>query len=126
MNVLRKILVETGGVLLILFGIFHASFWILFDWKADLPNLEILNSSIMQILNITLVTLLISRGILLLACKQEILDSKLGRGLLTIISLFFAVRLVCEFVFPEGSVAMACLLFICTLVYFVPVAVQSK
>lgn len=119
MEKINRILIITGGILLLFFGTFHSFLWILFDWGNDLPKLTIENSNIMQMLNIGLISFLFSFGFIFLRYRR-LFYNPLGRALLFVAALFFGIRLITEFVFPDGSLALGVVLFITTLVYLVP------
>ncbi|MDR2906423.1 MAG: hypothetical protein LBU91_00320, partial [Bacteroidales bacterium] len=62
MEKFRKMLVITGGIVSLLWGLFHISFWFApypFDWANELPKLTQLNSNVMQMLNIAVVVTLL-------------------------------------------------------------------
>lgn len=122
----NKIKLTTGGVILILLGIFHAAFWNLFDWNTELTKLNQDNSSLVQMMNICTICYLSLMGIILLLCRSEILYSKTGRLLLLSLSIFFAVRLVLEFVFPGSSLLMAGILLFCVLIFLIPLLERKK
>ena len=123
---MRKIFVTIGGVLLILFGLFHLSFWSLFDWENELVKLNPANSNIMQMLNIGSFVILFSLGFILLYLRKEILSTQLGRAILFVSSLFFFARLIMEFVFKKPALPIVVVLFICVLVYLIPALTCNK
>jgi hypothetical protein len=128
MEKIRKILVTIGGIVSLLWGLFHISFWFspLFDWTNELPKLNQLNSNVMQMLNIAVIVPLLSIGVVILVCRKDILETKLGRGLLIVLALFWIARLIGEFAFPEGSAGLGVALFICVLIYLIPAVITNK
>ncbi len=122
---LNKILVVAGGGLLILLGLAHISFWHIFDWKNELVHLSQDNMGMMQIFNLCFIVLLISLGILILVNRAEILHTKIGKHLLFMLSVFFAVRLIAEFIFPGGSLWLATILFLLLLVFLIPAITKT-
>jgi hypothetical protein len=126
MEKLRNSLVVIGGIIFLVFGLFHISFWFLFDWKNELIKLNQINSNIMQLLNIAIVFFLLSFGYIMLFYRSEILRSILGRVILIISSLFFFVRLIAEFVFPDSSLILGLILFLCSLIYLIPAINTAK
>lgn len=116
----NKVIVIGGGVLLIVLGLYHLTFWDTFDWSNQLGRLSQDNQSLVQMMNICTVCYLVSMGIILLCSCSEITESRVGRLLLISLSVFFALRLVLEFVFPGGSVALGVILLICIVIYAVP------
>jgi hypothetical protein len=125
MKRLQKTLIVTGGVLYILTGVFHLLFWRFLDWGNELVKLNEVNSNVMQMLNIGLIVLFLSFGVIMIYLRNEILSSKLGKALLIFSSLFFLVRLIEEFVFPGSSVIAGIILLVYTLIYLIPVFIKS-
>jgi len=129
MEKFRKILVVIGGINFLLFGLFHVSFWVQpfpMDWKNELPKLTEMNSNVMQMLNIGISVFLLAFGCMMLACRREILSSRLGRALLTIFSLFWLARLVGEIAFPGGSIIFGVILLLLALIYLIPAIITKK
>lgn len=120
MEKLRNTLVIIGGIFFIVFGLFHISFWFLFDWQNELAKLNEVNSNVMQMLNIGTVLLLLSFGCILLFYRREILNTRLGKAILIISSLYFFARLIAEFVFPGGSIIFGLILLLCVMIYLIP------
>ncbi len=120
MNKINKVLITVGGILNILLALFHLSFWKAFNWKAELANLSVVNSNIMQMLNIAVCVILLSFGYLLLVNRKEIINTRIGKTILFILSLFYFVRLIMEYVFPDGSIIFGFVLLVYTLIYFIP------
>jgi hypothetical protein len=48
----NTVIVTIGGVLLVVLGLFHLTFWDLFDWGNELPKLSKGNSSLVQMMAI--------------------------------------------------------------------------
>ena len=122
---LNNILVIVGGMLLILLGLAHISFWHVFDWKNELVHLSPENMGMMQIFNLCFIVLLVSLGILMLVNRAEILHTNIGKHLLFMLSVFFAVRLIAEFIFPGGSLWLAAILFLLLLVFLISVITKT-
>ncbi len=121
MRKLNNILVITGGIILLTFGLFHLAFWKVFDWENELFKLDQANSNIMQMLNIGTICFLLSSGLIMLFYRSDMLHTRLGNVFSLNFSLFFMVRLISEFVFPESSIVFAFILFLCTLIFLIPV-----
>lgn len=117
---LNKIIITTGGILLIILGVFHMCFWYLYDWSDELPKLSQDNNSIVQMMAICTICFLLLMGFILIICRAEITRSRSGRLLLLSLSIFFAVRLILEFIFPNGSLALSGILLLLVLIYLVP------
>jgi hypothetical protein len=125
MKRLQKTFVITGGVLYILIGVFHLLFWKFFDWGNELAKLNEVNSNVMQMLNIGLIVLFLSFGVIMICLYNEIISTRLGKALLIFSALFFLVRLIEEFVFPGSSVIAGIIILIYTLIYLIPVFIKS-
>lgn len=121
----RKIIV-TGGGLLILLALFHLLFWNLFNWKEELPKLSAENSGIMQLSTIGFICMFLSLGTIFICYRTEIANTRLGNALLVTLSFFFGVRTIAEFIFPGSSPELGIFLFLCTLVFFVPIWMKRK
>jgi magnesium-transporting ATPase (P-type) len=118
-------LIFAGGILSILLGLFHCTFWHSFDWATELPKLSTINSNIMQMLDLAVICLLTGLGVILVAYRKEIARSKTGRALLLLLALFYAIRIFGEWYYPEGSVALGAILAIYLLIYLVPALMRD-
>jgi hypothetical protein len=117
----NTVIVTIGGVLLIVLGLFHLTFWDLFDWGNELPKLSKGNSSLVQMMAICTVCYLTSMGLILLVCRRDITESRVGKLLLLSLSVFFIVRLILEFTFRDGnSVKFITIFLLCIAVYTIP------
>ena len=94
-----KRFVQIGGVINLLFAIFHLYFWKLFDWQHELVSLSPDNRAIMQVLNIHTAFTLAVFFILSLAFSNEIIATKFGRMFGMAIAGFWILRAVNEAVF---------------------------
>jgi hypothetical protein len=126
MEKFRKTLVIIGGVNYILWGLFHLFFWYGLDWKNELIKLTVENSNVMQMLNIAITVFFLAFGFIMLYYRREFLNSALGKALLIIFALFWLVRLIGEFVFPEGSIILGGILLLCVLIYLIPAIIIRK
>lgn len=117
----NTVIVTIGGVLLVVLGLFHLTFWDLFDWGNELPKLSKGNSSLVQMMAICTVCYLTSMGLILLVCRRDITESRVGELLLLSLSVFFIVRLILEFTFRDGnSVKFITIFLLCIAVYTIP------
>lgn len=122
----RKTMVSIGGITFLFFGLFHMSFWLIFDWKRELIKLNLVNSNLMQMMNIGIIVIMLALGAVLLIYKKDILSSGLGKAVLMLSSIFFFVRLIAEFIYPGGSIALGVFLLLCSMIYLVPAVVKAK
>ncbi len=117
----NTVIVTVGGVLLVVLGLFHLTFWDMFDWGNELPKLSKGNGSLMQMMAICTVCYLTSMGLILIVCRKEITESRVGKLLLLSLSVFFIVRLILEFTFRDGnSVKFITIFLLCIAVYAIP------
>jgi|GEM_PF-428256 len=78
MNIL-KLGIAAGGVISLLFAVFHLLFYRLFDWKSDFAKVSVRNSKIYYTINLALVLLFVIFGLISLAYAGE-LGSGAGLG----------------------------------------------
>jgi hypothetical protein len=121
---MKNTLVIIGGILSLLFGLFHLYLWKLLDWKKELIKLKQENSNVMQMLNIGTSVLLLSMGFVLLYFRTEVVFSSLGNAILIILALFYFIRLIMELVFPGRSIVFGFILLICVLIYLIPALIK--
>ena len=116
----NKILLYFSGVNHLLVVILHLFFWKLFNWSEQLQLLTVVNSNIMQMLNYGIAILFIGFAYLILFQQTELLNTKLGKIILVLLSIFWFARFIMEFAFPEGSPIFALFLLLVTLSTLVP------
>lgn len=116
----RKSFVVIGGLIYIIFGVFHLSFWSLFDWNLELEKLNKINSNNFQMLNIVFCFFMFSFGITILTYTSRVLNSKLGRSILLISSSFFMLRSIIEFAFTGNSAVYGVVLLAIVPIYMIP------
>jgi hypothetical protein len=116
----RRTFVIIGGMIFLVMGVFHLSFWVLFDWRAELYKLNQINSNNMQMLNIVCSFFMFSFSYMLLMYNSRVLNSKLGRSVLIISSGFFLIRALIEFAFPGNSIVFGAVLLAIIPIYFIP------
>jgi hypothetical protein len=125
MEKIKSVLVIIGGISLILWGLFHVTFWVGLDWKNQLPKLSEINSNVMQMANIAVIVTLLSFGCIFLFYRSEIVSTGLGTAVLLFFALFWLARLIGEFVFPGGSIMLGIVLFIFMLLYLIPALIKT-
>ena len=94
-----KRLFQIGGVINLLFVIFHLSFWKLFDWRQSLMSLSSDNRAIVQVLNIHTAYVLMVFAILSFIFSDEMSTTKFGRSIGITIAAFWILRSVNQAVF---------------------------
>ncbi|MDW3191376.1 MAG: hypothetical protein R8G66_03400 [Cytophagales bacterium] len=119
------IFIRLGGVINLLVAILHISFWKLFSWPSELVKLTVMNSNIMQMLNLFTIVFLGYTTFVLLFKTKELFTSAIGQHFLAMMAVLYASRLAMEFYFPEKSLGFAVFLVITVLLFVVPLF-QSK
>lgn len=114
------LLIRIGGVINLLVGILHVSFWKLFDWSSELPKLSVMNSNIMQMLNLFTIVFFGYTSYVVLFKTKEVISSKMGQYFLGMLASMYAARLVMEFYFPARSLGFAAFLLFTTLLFAIP------
>jgi hypothetical protein len=104
-------LVIAGGVINLLFVIFHLLFWELFKWPASLSGLDKRQAAIMQVLNIHLTIALALFALVSLVFPRELLTVPLGRCITIFIAGFWFLRAFNQYLFWGASKAASHLLF---------------
>ena len=52
------------------------------------------------------------------------INTKIGKSISIISSIVFLARFIMEIAFPEGSVVLSIVLFVCIIIYFVPAIIK--
>jgi hypothetical protein len=119
-----KRFVQIGGVINLLFAMFHLFFSKLFDWRHELVSLSPDNRAIMQVLNIHTAYTLAVFFILSFIFSNEMITTKLGRILGMAIAGFWILRAVNEDMFWDlSSVRSWILIGVCLVIaalYIIP------
>lgn len=123
MEKLRKLLVTAGGVIYLLFGIFHSTFWIYFS---KLQNVNPKFVKITQMLNLGCMVLFCALGFVFLRYRKEILTTSLGNALLILSAVFFIVRSGSEFFLPPCAVGLVITLTVISIIYLLPVLMKPS
>lgn len=92
-------LIIIGGIYSLTLGVFHLFFWKFFNWKKDLTKLSVVNKGIMQILNIQMIFVFFSTGLICLFLRHQILETTLGKIFLLVNSAFWGIRVINQFIF---------------------------
>ena len=83
----------------LLFALFHLLFWKLFKWNKEVQKLSFANCGIIQILNIQIIYYFVAVAIVCFCFTNELLTTNLGKFFLLGNSLFWAIRLVQQYIF---------------------------
>ena len=87
------------GIYSLILGVFHLFFWKFFNWKKDLEKLSQVNRAVMQILNIQIIFVFFTTGLICLFFNHEITGTNFGKYFLLANSGFWALRIVNQFIF---------------------------
>lgn len=121
---MKNTLLIVAGLHSFLFAAFHLCFWRLFQWRTELARVSAINRGVMQVLNLCLTYFFIALGLITVADKEEIMATRLGHHLLLALSVFWALRLIEQFVFFDGkrwlSVLLSIIFFAGVVIYAVP------
>lgn len=117
-------LIQIGGIINLLFVIFHLLFWKLFNWEQSLACLSSEDRAVMQVLNIHTAYVLAIFAVVSLVFTNEMSTTKLGRVISLFIAGFWILRAVNQAVFWGLSLAgswialLACLAI--AVLYLIP------
>lgn len=124
-----KRLIQIGGVINLLFVVFHLSFWNLFNWGESLRSLSPNDRAVMQVLNIHTAYVLAVFALVSFVFPDEIHSAKLGRIISMAIAGFWILRAVNQAVFWGLSFAGSwMILLVCLAVaalYLMPLNTSS-
>lgn len=95
----KEFFVLSCGIFNISFGILHLFFWKLFDWKHDLQKISYYNRVTIQVLNLRMIYVFLSVGLILIFFKNEIIYTPMGAVILVGILLFWFGRLIEQVIF---------------------------
>ncbi len=115
--------IRLGGVINILAAVLHLFFWNLFDWPVELIKLSVVNSNIMQMLNLFIIVFFLYTAALLIFRASEFMSSAIGRAFLGLLPTMYQARLAMEFYFPEGSLVFAAILLITVILFAIPILI---
>ncbi|MDR2036540.1 MAG: hypothetical protein LBQ60_01310 [Bacteroidales bacterium] len=94
-----KTIIFLGGLYNMAFAFFHSGFWKLWKWDSELNKLTIVNSGIMQILNIQIIYYFILTAVICFVFPTELRSTKLGKWFLIGTSGFWFIRTIQQFIF---------------------------
>lgn len=120
------ILIRLGGIMNLLAAILHLSFWNVFDWTYELTKLSIVNSNIMQMLNLFIIVFFVYVGLLLLLKPKTVISTLMGKHFLSLLTTMWTARLAMEFYFPEGDLVFAAVLVFTILCFSYPLVSSIK
>jgi hypothetical protein len=99
MNKTKRISMMIAGGISLLFLVFHALFFQLFNWKETLTCLSPANWAIFQTFNLVAVLMVGTITYFTFRHSAELAETPIGKSLLVVFSLFYLIRIVAQFVF---------------------------
>jgi len=117
-----------GGLLHFGFAVFHLMFWRIFHWKTDLASLTRTNRGIMQVLNLCITFLFLLIGYVSLVHRQDLLNTGMGRTILSGMGLFWVARAIAQLMFFKMknwiSLSLMAVFIFCSVIYLLPVLIR--
>ena len=98
------------GVYCVGMAIFHMQFPRLFDWKHDLPKMNVPNRAIIQIANLRLIYFFLLVALICFFFPTELVGTSFGRFFMIGMSVFWISRFIEQFVFLKVDHRMVQLL----------------
>lgn len=118
------------GVYNIVFALFHSAFWKMFEWGTELSKLNIMNSGVMQILNIQTIYYFIFTAVICFVFPAELQSTKLGKYFLIGTAGFWLIRTMQQLVFfwtNSATVLVGPAIFLIgTVLFLIPVFYKDK
>lgn len=110
-----------GGILYLIFGVFHLTFFRVFNQaNPDFNQIVPFLSKIMVMLNVGVIVLFFSMGAIILRFRNDIIHTKLGKSILVMSALFFIIRGSAEFAYPTFKFAFVITMYVVSIVYLIP------
>lgn len=125
-----KKVIFIGGLYNIIFALFHCGFWKMFEWDSELKKLSIVNSGVMQILNIQTIYYLIFTAVICFAFPTSLQSTKPGRYFLAGTAVFWLIRTIQQFIFywsNDASVFVSSAIFLLgAVIFLIPILKKQK
>lgn len=120
-------LIIAGGIYTIVLIVFHVLFWRIFNWPETLKSLNDVNRATIQVLNISITFIFVIFAYISFMHTQELLNTRLGRSLLILISGLWIFRAAQQVVFyklkHKASVGLAFYFLLGSVLYGVPIII---
>lgn len=98
-----SILLYLGAVYNFGFFIFHLSFWKIFGWPRTLERSGAANKAIIQIFNVLIMLVFLMMAWVSAFQQRALLKTEIGQFMLVFIFLFWALRLLLQFIYLRAS-----------------------
>ena len=126
----KLLLIRIAGVVSILFTLFHAGFYWIFKWAETLTVMNPTDRGILLTFNLICILLLIYSVILALGFTHQLIETVAGKSILLFFTLFYLVRIVCEFVYfgfqMPSSIFIIAICLLPALCFVLPALTKSK
>lgn len=126
----KLLLIRIAAVLSILFTFSHSAFYWIFKWSQTLGTMNPIDKAILLTLNVMGILLLLYSVIVSLAYTRQLTETSVGKSLLLFFSVFYVVRIVCEFAYfgfrMPGSIMIIAVCLIPAVCFSLPVFFKSK
>jgi hypothetical protein len=76
----------------------HIIFPKYFNWKKELQSLSLINNQMMYVHTFFVALVVFLMGVLCICCSDDIINTKLGKQLAFALFIFWAIRLIFQFV----------------------------
>ncbi len=126
----KLLLIRIAGVLSILFTLFHAGFYWIFNWAETLTVMNPIDRAILLTFNLICILLLLYSVILALGFTRQLIETTIGKSLLLFFTLFYTVRIFSEFAFFGHEMLLSLVIIVMCLIpaicYSLPAFLKSK
>lgn len=127
---MKKVII-IGGVYNIVFALFHCGFWKMFEWDSELNKLSVMNSGVIQILNIQTIYYLILTAVICFAFPAQLQSTKLGKWFLAGSAGFWILLAIqwCIFYWsdnPAMQIIRASIFLLGAVVFLIPVLYKNR
>jgi hypothetical protein len=125
----RKLLLIAGGVINLLMGVFHFWFWDMYNWREELPRLNIYNRGILQTLNIAAIYILLGMALVGFKLAFRGIKTWADKAFLLGMAGFYIVRSGAQIAFfdhSNPSLGLAGFCLVIAGVFFLPLMLKTK
>jgi len=126
----KLLLIHIAGVFSILFTLFHAGFYWIFNWSKTLIVMNPIDKAILLTFNLIGILLLLYSVILSLGFARQLIETTVGKSLLLFFTLFYVVRIFSEFAYfgfrMPGSIVIIVMCLIPAVCFSLPAFLKSK
>lgn len=107
-------------------AVFNISISLFLRKSDEFSQLNPAYSKIAQMLNLGIIVLFFSLGIIILLYRKEMVTTALGKAILLMSAAFFLVRGAAEFLFDNVAYGLIGTMIICAIIFLIPVFSGSE